>query len=541
MSIRTMWTAIAMVAALLLAIGGAGAFASQPAPDATVDDSINYQGWLTDLGGTPLDGTYPMRFQLYDASAGGTLLWDSGMLSVDVDEGRFSVDLNVDHADFDGQELWLRIHVDGEWLSPRQELLPVPYALSLRPGARIAGDVPYDWGLEVFQLSNIASGGAIRGNSVTGTAVHGYSTGGFGVAGYSHDSYAVYGYDGGFEQGRGYAGYFYSANGIGVYGYSAALDEHPNDRAPGVYGKSANGVGVYGVSQSTQPGIWGESTDGRGVYGYSTNSTGVYGFTGGGEIDDYGVYGRAGGSAYGVYGYQYSTIGGLGVYGKNDGYGAAVSGYNTADGVGTWGYSADYNGVGGGTGRGDNNYGLHTSDNLYSLNYHTLGAVMQVVQNGGDELLERGDVVAIAGLGDPPTEGAPPVIQVRRAAEANSTAVVGVVASSFSAEWLKEQADSTGASGPEAPIPEAHAGPIAPGDYLLVVVQGPCQVKADAGGGAIQAGDLLSAGGQVGYAARAAEVSIEGITLAAPGTVLGKALEPLDADRALIYVYVTLQ
>jgi hypothetical protein len=532
MKTRTMWITLVVAAVLVLMAGGAGALAGRAEPEVVVADKINYQGWLTDLGGTPLNGTYSMQFELYDADMGGTMLWASGLISAEVDHGRFSVDLDVDPSDFTGEARWLRINVDGEWLSPRQELLAVPYALSLRPGARIVGDIPHGWGVEVFQLSGLATGGAVRATSATGTAVHGYSTEGFGVAGYSQDSYAVYGYDGGSEQARGYGGYFHSDNGIGVYGFSNALTPYQNIYAPGVYGESTNGVGVYGVSNGGKPGLRGESA-----------GIGVYGYTSGTDIDDYGVYGGADGSAYGVYGYQASTIGGLGVYGVNQGYGAAVSGMNADTGFGTWGYSSSYNGTGGGTGRTDRNYGLYTPDNLYSLNYHTTGAVMQIVQNGGDELLEMGDVVSIAGLDASPVEGMPPVIQVQRTSEANSTAVIGVVASTYPAEWLTDPAkiDPTGATGPDKAIPRAGPGPIAPGEYLLVVVQGPAQVKASAVSSAIQAGDLLSSAEQAGYAGRAAETSIEGVTIAEPGTVFGKALEALDDGQKLLYVYVTLQ
>jgi hypothetical protein len=542
MNAQKMWMTVVVVAVLLLMAGGAGALAGPTAPEATAAGKINYQGRLTDPGGTPLTGTFPMRFRVYDDPAAGTLLWDSGVINVDVDNGLFNVGLSVDTPEFDGRGLWLRLYVDGEWLTPRQELLPVPYALSLRPGARIVGDIPNGWGVEVFQLSGLATGGAVRADSATGTAVHGYSASGFGVAGYSQDSYAVYGYDSGSQQARGYGGYFHSDNGIGVYGYSNATSVTANAYTPGVYGQSANGVGVYGVSQSTSPGIRGESTNGYGVYGLSTNDIGVYGQTGGQTTSDYGVYGQAGGLGYGVHGYQSATAtGGLGVYGKNEGGGSGVSGLNNGAGNGTWGYSTGYNGVGGATNRADSNYGLYTQDNLYSLNFHVLGAMMQVVQNGSDGPLEMGDVVAIAGLGAASSKGMPPIIQVRKTSEANSTAVVGVVASTYSAEWLKEQADPTGATTPDKPIPETGPGPIAPGEYLLVVVQGPCQVKAKAIGGAIQPGDLLSSAGQAGYAAKAAEVTVEGVRTTVPGTVFGKALEPLDGSQKLIYVFVTLQ
>ena len=273
--------------------------------------------------------------------------------------------------------------------------------------------------------------------------------------------------------------------------------------------------------------------------------TGVYGVTEGGSISDYGVHGSASnGASYGVYGNKAGDAGGLGVHGRNDsGSGTGVSGYHGAAGTGTLGYSAAYNGVGGATGRLDSNWGLYTADNCHASGYTMLSAVTQVVQNGDTENLERGDVVVICGMGRSPAEGVPPLIQVRKARQANSTGVLGVVASSYAAEWLfpPEKVDPTGATGLGKAIPLSGPGPIAPGEYLLVVVQGPGQVKVDAVAGAIRPGDLLSSAGTAGHATRAATVTIEGVRTVVPGTILGKALEPLDAGRKLIYVYVTLQ
>jgi hypothetical protein len=278
------------------------------------------------------------------------------------------------------------------------------------------------------------------------------------------------------------------------------------------------------------------NASGYGLYARGLGAA-VYAETTGTSINDHAVYGTGSGLAYVVYGYQSSTIGGLGVYGVNEGNGSGVSGLNHASGNGTWGYSTGYNGIGGATNRGDQNYGVYTADNLYSLNFHSLGATMQVVQNGGSTTLEYGDVVVIAGMGEVPIEGLPPVIQVRRAAGANDTAVLGVVASTYSTAWMEAavEADPTGAGDLGEMIPLTGRGPIAPGEYLLVVVRGPCEVKVDAAA-ALRPGDLLSTSSQ------AAVVRVDGVPLALPGTVFGKALEPLEAGRqGLIHVYVTLQ
>ena len=43
---------------------------------------INYQGKLTDAGGNPLDGDFQMRFSLYDAPTGGTVLWSEDLYGI---------------------------------------------------------------------------------------------------------------------------------------------------------------------------------------------------------------------------------------------------------------------------------------------------------------------------------------------------------------------------------------------------------------------------------------------------------------------------
>jgi hypothetical protein len=475
MKARTIRMTVAVVAVLIVLAGAAGAMPGQDLPNANVGERINYQGRLTDPGGTPLTGTFPMQFQVSNASTGGILLWDSGLLNVSVDHGLFNVALNVNQADFDGQALWLRIYVNGEWLSPRQELVPVPYALSLRPGAHIKGEPSSDnWILGVDSVS-------------TGTAVHGESPGGFGVVGRSTSTYGVWGqstnsWGGYFTSSEGYgirvntngdnhwdhAGYFTSNMGYGVYGVST--QNH------GVRGEGAV-AGVRGIGGAT--GVSGSSTNGDGVAGWSSDSTGVYGS------------------------------------------------------------SDSYHGVEGFTWRSDNNYGLFTYDNLYSLNIHTLGAEMQVARNGGEADLEPGDVVVFAGLASPLEKGAPPVIQVAQASSANSHAVAGVVQSRFNIETLlREHRQETKASG--ATVEVTPDGPVPAGEYLLLVTKGPAQVKASALPGAIQPGDLLSTAGESGYAAKTVEVTVEGLRMAVPGTVFGKALEALEEGQGLVYVFVTL-
>ena len=268
-------------------------------------------------------------------------------------------------------------------------------------------------------------------------------------------------------------------------------------------------------------------TSGRGLRAYAMATSG----------ENYGVVG-ASRSSSGYGGYFYNTAAGDGVKGEGwfgvygDGTSAGVRGLS-GSGWGVYGLSTNGDGVGGATLAADHNYGLYTSDNLYSLNYHSSGAQMQVVRNAGQTALEPGDVVVFAGV----EPGDPPLIEVAPATAAHSTAVAGVVHSRYNLAAVAMDPEQ----GTRAGLEVTPAGPAAPGEHLLIVIQGPAQVKASALAGAIQPGDLLSTAGPAGQAAKAGQVSLEGVETARPGTVLGKALEPLETGDRLIYVFVTLQ
>jgi hypothetical protein len=52
---------------------------------AEIPQIINYQGKVTDVSGNPVaDGSYTMRFRIYDQFVGGIPLWDSGNQTVSV-------------------------------------------------------------------------------------------------------------------------------------------------------------------------------------------------------------------------------------------------------------------------------------------------------------------------------------------------------------------------------------------------------------------------------------------------------------------------
>jgi hypothetical protein len=119
---------------------------------------------------------------------------------VQVTNGLFSVDLDVTHGHFNGQGLWLEVEVGGTRIGC-QEILPVPYALSLRPGAVISDTTSYVQ-LNLYYVKDLTS---------LNYGVYAKATYGFAVFNY------------------------------GIYGYGTTT---------GVYGSSDSGTGVVGRSES---------------------------------------------------------------------------------------------------------------------------------------------------------------------------------------------------------------------------------------------------------------------------------------------------
>ncbi|HRZ78279.1 MAG TPA: hypothetical protein P5248_12970, partial [Bacteroidales bacterium] len=229
---------------------------------AIVTQNITYQGVLTDSSGSPLNGNYQMTFRLYEVVSGGSPLGTSGPVSVTVTNGLFTSPVTFDSQYYDGRALWIGIAVgsDSE-MTPRQELRPVPYAMSLRPGALINGT-----GLNyILKVDN--SGG-------TGSGVWANTSSGVAIRGESAQSAGIY--------GKGKLGGFFTTNQGGTSSAWAGLapgvdiqTTFPFNPALRVMTRGNDSYGVY--SQTTglrSVGIMGESDQDVGVYGKGT--TGGY-------------------------------------------------------------------------------------------------------------------------------------------------------------------------------------------------------------------------------------------------------------------------
>lgn len=224
------------------------------------------------------------------------------------------------------------------------------------------------------------------------------------------------------------------------------------------------------------------STDGTGLQVYAN---------GGGTNDEYGVWGN-------------SQIGD-GVFGWGFGTGATDTGITgrSEDGYGVYGFSVN------------NSWGFYTPDDLYVGGGCTGCTLRYIGYNAADVTLQPGDSVRVVGVDT--LEGmSTPVMQVAPAASGSH--FLGVVVG-FT-EMLPVE------PGIQDAQPGVHFGAVggqaAPGEYLIIAVQGPAQVRAAHAG--IQAGDLVYP-------------DSTGVTAEATGQAVGLALDDVD-DEGLVWVLV---
>jgi len=231
--------AIASAVVLVVALLASGVIASPPinanGPPPPVESKINYQGQLADSAGNALDGTYNMEFLFYDSASGGSQVGSTITRSdVQVADGLFSVKLDVDQSDFNGQALWLEVRVEGEELTPRQQILPTPYALSLKPGADINGTVSG----AILHAENAASNGyGLRGDAIATSGPN------YGVAGKSTSS-------------AGYGGYFYNNASGGTALYARAAGTMDADLVLGGTSSGSDEGCIYSDPTYSGSDIW---------------------------------------------------------------------------------------------------------------------------------------------------------------------------------------------------------------------------------------------------------------------------------------------
>ncbi len=120
-----------------------------PAAPQAILGSIDYQGFLTDDNGRPLNGDTNITLRLYDTPTGGVALWTeahTGSNAVPVDDGLFNVHLGsltpipADVWNHSTLYLGVQVGTDAE-MTPRQPVGAVPVSMGVADNAITTDDI----------------------------------------------------------------------------------------------------------------------------------------------------------------------------------------------------------------------------------------------------------------------------------------------------------------------------------------------------------------------------------------------------------------
>jgi subtilisin-like proprotein convertase family protein len=122
------------LAVVALVVFGSGLLIADDAV-AAVPGTMHFEGTLRASGGGPAaDGTYKLRFALYDTAKGGAAKWTVGPVDVKLASGRFGYVLGstkpLTPAVVGTKGLWVELKVGTEPALARQPLASVPFALA---------------------------------------------------------------------------------------------------------------------------------------------------------------------------------------------------------------------------------------------------------------------------------------------------------------------------------------------------------------------------------------------------------------------------
>lgn len=378
----------------------------------------------------------------------------------------------------------------------------------------------------LFDVTQSGVGGALKGmisNAAnTGAAVRGETNGtGYGVFGQA--------------TGNGNAGFFQisnaastsstvnvTTNGIGsgvtvqltnVSNGARGVDVLQAGVGPGVFATSAGGNAVWGITSSiSAAGVIGDNTFGEAVVGRNRGGNGVGAVVGRNDDAGYGVRGFNTKNGIGVLG-QAGISGGTGVGGRFENVNAA-NGTDVLVSVG--------NGTGAGLRVDNANAGAtnlavfqKSGGNVARIDSTGKGFFNGGTQTGGADVAEL-----IPHVGRLPVPGDVVMIDVdnpmhyRVADEANSAAVAGVITTK--------------------PGVLMNAGVEDVGDAPALALVGRVPVKVTDEGGSIRVGDLLVSSSTPGHAMKAPNHP-------APGTIVGKALQPHGSGSGTVEMLVMLR
>jgi len=319
---------------------------------------LNYQGYLTDTLGSPIEDSLDMTFKIYDAATLGNVLWSETQLDVPVERGVFSVLLgNVnsipDTAFTQGTDRWLELTLEGpQTLSPRMRITAVGYAYTAAycdtaEYARSAA-TDNDWVrgtpdsvLFTANYLGVARGGA--NNMLYGDNVHTHTnfggsecTSGFSGQNYTYATICGGRYNNAFTDfatvvgGDSNSGTWYSFVGGGQS--NSAGGSHTTVAG----GRNNTTSALYGGILSGYSNIAGDEAGDTAVVvvgGWENSATGTYSFIGGGRYNTASYSATVAGGGWNAASYNYATVAG-GYFDTASAYCATVAGgwSNTASG-----------------------------------------------------------------------------------------------------------------------------------------------------------------------------------------------------------------
>ena len=365
--------------------------ANTPAISASLGSAFTYQGNLTS-NGAAANGNFDFQFALFTSETGGTAIDTISLADQTVTGGLINESLDFTDVPFNGQALWIEVHIraagGGTYttLTPRQPLTATPYALFALAGNSGPQGAAGPKGATGPQGATGPAGATGSQGSPgpqgpagtvtlpfaqtisTGTAGLAVTNAGDGLNGFTSGAYnsGVYGKNTG--GGKGIFGV--SDTGQGVVGASTS--------GSGLTGTSSTGNGVYGSTkgvsgQAGAAGVWGDSHDYYGVWGTSVAGDGVHGTS----STSSGVFGISGGA--GVWGESTAYDAVHGHTSNPSGNTSGVAGFGDGNNNGTFGISTNGNGV---AGYSTNGTGVYAHSNT-GYGMATDGAASQAINQGG--------------------------------------------------------------------------------------------------------------------------------------------------------------
>jgi hypothetical protein len=150
---------------------------------------MNYQGKLADSGGVPLNGTFMIRFNLYDAETLGSQLWNAPNgethTGVEVIDGLYNIELGavepLNSDVFSLDNVWLEVSIYNEdtssWetLLPRQRVTSTAYAF--RSAQAADADTLDGMDASAFgDITGVTASTGLSGGGTSGTVTLGADT-----------------------------------------------------------------------------------------------------------------------------------------------------------------------------------------------------------------------------------------------------------------------------------------------------------------------------------------------------------------------------